>query len=320
MKILKICGVVAGIHALVILVIFVNPGCSSASKSDPNAASTGPTPPAPVDTGAPGAPVATSSTVSAPVAMSSSTNAFYAPTRPNTPVASVLEPAAPVADVTPAATYAVKSGDSMWLIAHRNHLKVAELAAANGLKPNAKLHSGQKLLIPNKVGAAPAPAADPAAATPVAGAPVDPAAVSAANAAGKPAATGETKYTVKAGESLSTIAKHFGLTTGDLAAKNNITDPRKIRPGQELTIPAGHVAKTGTKKKGKATATTPKDAAAPAPTAPSANETAPGPAATAPDAGAPGPEAAPSVSVPIIKIDGADHSSAPSAAEPVPVK
>jgi LysM repeat protein len=316
MKILQICGVVAGIHALVILVIFVNPGCSSAGKPDPNAASTGPTPPAPVDTGAPGAPAVTSSSVSAPeVTPASATNAFYAPTRPNSPVASVLEPAAPVADVTPAATYVVKSGDSMWLIAHHNHLKVAELAAANGLKPNAKLRSGQKLLIPNKAGAAPAPAPVAASALPAAGAPGEPAA---AGAAAKPAAGVETKYTVKAGESLSAIAKRFGLTTGDLAAKNNITDPRKIRPGQELTIPAGHLAKPGAKKPRKATTVTPPETAAP--TAPSAAETAPGPAATAPDAGAPGPETNPSVSVPIIKIDGADHSAAPSAAEPVPVK
>jgi len=79
------------------------------------------------------------------------------------------------------------------------------------------------------------------------------------------------------------------------------------------------MAKSGVKKPRKAATTTPKEGAA-APTAPSANETAPGPAATAPDAGAPGPEAAPAVNVPIIKIDGADHSAAPSSTEPVPVK
>jgi len=313
MKILKICGVVAGIHALVILVIFVNPGCSSATKADPNAASTGPTPPAPVDTGAPGAPAVEASSTGAvtPVA---STNAFYAPTRPNSAAATVLQPPAPVTDVTPAATYTVKSGDSMWLVAHHNHLKVAELAAANNLKSTAKLHAGQKLIIPGK--AAPAAAAD------TAGVIAAPGPEGAGGTAGKPAtvaaatAAPETKYTVKSGESLSMIAKHFGLTTGDLAARNNIADPRKIRPGQELIIPAGHVAKTGAKKaKGKASTTTPKDTAA-APSAPAATETAPGPVATAPDAAAPGPEAAPTVNVPIIKIDGAS----PSASEPVPVK
>jgi len=305
MKILKICGVVAGIHALVILVIFINPGCSSTTKADGAPSDTSPAPvPVPAATTTPAAATETSS--SPAIVPVPAGNAFYAPTRPNTAAAVALEPAAPVPDVTPAATYVVKSGDSLWLIAHRNHLKVAELAAANSLKATATLHAGQKLLIPTK--AAAAPAATSAEMPPAANATAM-AAAPAGGAPAKPAST-ETKYTVKSGEALSTIAKRFGLTTGDLAARNNITDPRKIRPGQELIIPAGHTPKAGKKgRKGSAPAAT---NTAPSASAPSASA-APAPAAA--DAGAPGPETTPTVSIPIIKIDGAD-SSAPSAATP----
>jgi len=309
MKILKICGVVAGIHALVILVIFINPGCSSTTKADgtPSDTAPAPAPAAPAISAASPAPAAATETSSSPAIVPvAAENSFYAPTRPNTAAAVALEPAAPVADVTPAATYVVKSGDSLWLIAHRNHLKVAELAAANSLKATATLHAGQKLILPGKAPVAPAVAsADmPAAANATA--------LAAAPAGGTPAkpASAETKYIVKSGEALSTIAKHFGLTTGDLAARNNITDPRKIRPGQELIIPAGHTTKAGKKgRKGPAPAAT---NAAPSASAPAASAA---PLPTAPDAGAPGPETTPTVSVPIIRIDGAD-SSAPSAAAP----
>jgi LysM repeat protein len=44
---------------------------------------------------------------------------------------------------------------------------------------------------------------------------------------------------VKAGEKLSTIAKKYGVTVGELATANNISDPSKIRAGQELVIPNG---------------------------------------------------------------------------------
>jgi LysM repeat protein len=53
--------------------------------------------------------------------------------------------------VTPATTYTVARGDSLWSIAKRNHLSKADLAAANNLKLDASvLHVGQKLIIPSK--------------------------------------------------------------------------------------------------------------------------------------------------------------------------
>ncbi len=43
---------------------------------------------------------------------------------------------------------------------------------------------------------------------------------------------------MRAGETLGGIARKYGVRQGDIAVANNITDPRKIQPGQELVIPA----------------------------------------------------------------------------------
>ena len=44
-------------------------------------------------------------------------------------------------------------------------------------------------------------------------------------------------YIVKAGESLTTIAKMFGITVKDLVAFNELADPNHIEEGQRLKIP-----------------------------------------------------------------------------------
>lgn len=44
-------------------------------------------------------------------------------------------------------------------------------------------------------------------------------------------------YIVQRGDSLSAIAKRFGVSKAALAAFNNITDPDKIQAGQKLKLP-----------------------------------------------------------------------------------
>ena len=46
-------------------------------------------------------------------------------------------------------------------------------------------------------------------------------------------------YTVKAGDTLSDIAKKYGTTYQELARINGIADPNKIRVGQVLKLPGG---------------------------------------------------------------------------------
>ena len=54
-------------------------------------------------------------------------------------------------------------------------------------------------------------------------------------------------YVIKAGDSLSAIAKMFGLSTVELAAFNGITNPQHIESGQTIKIPQpGQVIATST--------------------------------------------------------------------------
>jgi LysM repeat protein len=213
MKIIKILGIAAGLHVLALIFIFANPGCSYTKAAGVDA---------PPESGSPisAAPEAGGSAAPAPSA-TEPVVIRYSPTRPGTPVAAALE-AQPVSDVTPATTYTVVRGDSLWSIASKTHLSKSDLAAANNLKSTSVLRVGQKLIIPSKPGEAAATAPGPAAVS-----------------AEKPATTGETiKHTVKPGETLGAIARRYGVRQGDIAVANNITDPRRIQPGQELVIPA----------------------------------------------------------------------------------
>ncbi len=228
MKILKIFGIVVGIHAFAFILIFANPGCSSTNKATPVVSTPEPATPSPViavaSTGgdAPSitsAPISGGETASAhlvgfdPNAPAVASSARYSPTRPGTPAATAVQ-AQPVADVLPATTYTVASGDSLWTLAKKNHLTVAELVAANNLKADAKLKPGQKLIIPAKAAGA--------------------------TAAGMPAADGTTVYKVKAGDKLSVIARRAGTTTAALKELNALKSDT-VRAGQELKLPAGTV-------------------------------------------------------------------------------
>ncbi|QXE17483.1 LysM domain-containing protein [Clostridium sp. 001] len=46
-------------------------------------------------------------------------------------------------------------------------------------------------------------------------------------------------YKVKHGDTLYTIAHHFGICAGMLAMSNNIFGPHQISEGQELLVPIG---------------------------------------------------------------------------------
>jgi LysM repeat protein len=269
MKILTNLGIVAGLHALVLLVIFASPGCSSSKGQSgppdaPAKADLGPASVAAPDTPSPVVPVG-DSPAPAPI--------LYSPTRPGTTAASALE-AQPVSGVVPATTYTVVANDSLWLVAKKNHLKVSELAAANSLKPGAPLHLGQKLIIPAKSMGAAVPESAP----PKASAAPSP----------KPAPGESVRHVVRPGETLGVIARKYGVRVGDIATANNISDPAKIHAGQELIIPGGRSPGSAKPASGPSrSAAAP--AAAPAPVSPQDLNTGPVPAAPS--------------DVPVIKVD-----------------
>jgi LysM repeat protein len=256
MKILKVFGIVVGIHVFALILIFANPGCSAMTKSNP----------APADTAAKAEPASPTITVpliapaepatasggfdpNAPAVAYSSVGVHYSPTRPGTPAAGALA-AEPVGDVMPASAYTVVKNDSLSSIAKKHHLSKAELAAANNLRPEAMLKLGQKLIIPGKSTAGNGSSARTAAPARTSAAPAEPVAT--------PRGPADTvKHTVKPGETLGAIARKYQVKMGEIATANNISDPAKIRPGMELIIPgwqtpAAKAAKSASKGAAKA--------------------------------------------------------------------
>jgi len=299
MKILKIFGVVIGIHVFALILIFANPGCSSTSKPIPAPSDTlvDETPPSvslpfgsdrisPTPVGRGYDAINSGFNPDAPAVAAGGGGVRFNPTRPGTPAAETLTPL-PVADVTPATTYTVATGDNLWSLSKKFGLTTGQLASANNIRTNAIIHPGQKLIIPGNANF-PAPAAIPAAAT------------TAPRSNGAPVArpAGETiKHLVKPGESLSLIAQQYGVRQGDIAVANNISDPQRIRAGMELTIPGWQPPTQSAKAP-------PRPAPGPAP----AQTNEPRPIISLePDAGAP----APASDIPIIRIDDSPITPVP---------
>lgn len=120
-------------------------------------------------------------------------------------------------------TYVVKSNDSLWVIARREHVTIDELTAANGIKRNAALKPGQKLVIPASSGKT--SAASHLGST------------SAAKAA--PVAASGNTYTVVSGDALSIVARKLHTTTSALRAANPQLSGDNLRIGQKLNVPSG---------------------------------------------------------------------------------
>ncbi len=257
MKILQIFGAVVAVHLLAFIFIFASPGCQSGPRNIPTPDATMPVggnAPAPVSFN-----VATPQPVdlgTAPVGYNPASPAAHAaPTRPGSANAVAITPAKPTADVTSINTYTVGRGDSLYTIAKKHNLTVAELAKANSLSAGVVLQPGKKLIIPVKPGAASAPASQAR----------DLGTLTQAAPARQQTNGEAIKHTVAPGEPLSVIARKYGITLGELAAANNITDPSKVKAGQQLIIPGFKAvgSKSTTSSRNPAAA-----APAPKPTAP----------------------------------------------------
>jgi LysM repeat protein len=145
-----------------------------------------------------------------------------------TPVAAVSP-----APVSAATTYTIVRGDTVSGIAGRFGTSVQSILDANGLVRTSIIYPGQKLRIPES--AAPAAHIETVASvTPVV--PVTP--VAAVTPAG-------TRYTVRSGDSVWSIAQRFGVSTAAVLQANGLTASSVIHAGRTLVIPGGAVASSG---------------------------------------------------------------------------
>lgn len=144
--------------------------------------------------------------------------------------ANVEAPSAPVEEAPMAlsGSYSVQSGDTLSKIAKNHGVSVRALKMANSLSSD-MIRVGQKLEIPE---ADTTPSAT-APSTTTSAAPVSSVSTSTA---------GMTTHIVSSGESPAKIAKLYGMSTSELMSINNISDPRKLRIGQELQVKSATTA------------------------------------------------------------------------------
>jgi membrane-bound lytic murein transglycosylase D len=110
----------------------------------------------------------------------------------------------------PAQTHVVRSGDSLYTIDRAHRIDTSDLAKWNKLSTKATLRIGQTLVLQNPLKASSSRAASSASRSIV--------------------------YSVRAGDSLSSIAQKFDVSVADLTLWNAIKAHQPLRPGQRLTI------------------------------------------------------------------------------------
>jgi LysM repeat protein len=104
--------------------------------------------------------------------------------------------------------HVVAPGETLSGIAARYGTTSSAIAGANGITNRNLVRIGQRLTIPAGSGGGAAPAAP-------------------------------TIHTVARGETLASIAAHYGTSVGAFVSANGISNPNLVRIGQQLTVPAG---------------------------------------------------------------------------------
>jgi LysM repeat protein len=131
-----------------------------------------------------------------------------------------------VASVTVPSTYKVRSGDTVSGIAGRYGLSTASVLALNGLSWKSLIFPGQVLKLTKTTSSKPAVST-----TSTPPKPSTPTAPTTATGSGS-------KYTIKAGDTITAIAKKFGVTVSAVLAANNLKATSIIYAGRTLIIPS----------------------------------------------------------------------------------
>ena len=122
-----------------------------------------------------------------------------------------------VTSVSKSVTYGVKPGDTLYSIARRYGIDGKKLASANGLSDPNALKVGTELNVPVTPVPTPRPVTPPA---------------------------GASTYTVKPGDTLSSIARQHGTSPGELQKLNRLPNPNQIKVGMTIVVP-GRSTSTG---------------------------------------------------------------------------
>lgn len=120
-------------------------------------------------------------------------------------------------------TITVQKGDTLSAIAARHGTSVRIIKSMNNMSSDT-IYVGQSLMVPGT-------------ASPTVSAPVRTSFPSVS-------AGGLKTYTVQAGDTPSGIARKYGISSRELMAANNITDPRRLYVGRSLVIPSQGAATT----------------------------------------------------------------------------
>lgn len=116
-------------------------------------------------------------------------------------------------------TYILKRGELLGSVAKKFSISVKALQIANNITDPTKIRDGKTLLIPepeSKSEPLPTPPLSVAATTPAL----------------------DNTHVLKKGELLGTVAKKYSVSVADLLQANNIQNPKRIREGTVLVIPA----------------------------------------------------------------------------------
>lgn len=147
--------------------------------------------------------------------------------------------AIPPAERRQLVVHSVARGETLSMIAARYGVTASVVTDANNITNPNRIAVGQKLMIPVKGSVAAAAVAE-ARATHTSAPVATPQPVAVARSeAPEPRAEAPAKpatYTVRSGDSLSTIADRFGMSLADLQALNDIRDPSRIAAGQVIKV------------------------------------------------------------------------------------
>ena len=117
--------------------------------------------------------------------------------------------------------HVVRRGESIWAIARRNNMDPKTLMRLNGKKPGDKIRPGERLIVSRGGGS-------------------DAGASSSGGARESARENSRVTHRVRSGDTLSGIAKRYGVTISQLVAWNDISKNGVLRVGQRLVIRRGN--------------------------------------------------------------------------------